>query len=179
MTQDPARSIPAQTLNIFSPRKPVDKNVLIFIHGGSWRSGDKKLYSFFGNRMARKGVVTVVIGYPLSPVGDYNDMAYASAISVKWVYENIERFGGDPDKIFISGHSAGGHLAALISVRGQYLDSVGMKSSIKGAILIDCCRTRYVRIFDGGEKTRRAFVFENIYTESKGMEKSFSPISFA
>lgn len=137
MASDPSRSIPAQTLNIFSPGKTVDKNVLIFIHGGSWRSGDKKLYSFFGSRMARKGVVAVIINYPLNPVGNYNDMAYASAMSVKWVYDNIERFGGDPEKIFVSGHSAGGHLAALISVRDQYMDSAGMKSPVKGAILID------------------------------------------
>lgn len=137
MKTDSARSIPPQTLNIFSPRKPVDKNVLIFIHGGSWRSGDKNLYTFFGSRMARKGVVTVIINYPLNPVGDFNDMAYASATSVKWVYENIDQFGGDRNKIFVSGHSAGGHLAALISLRDQYLDSVGIKSPIKGAILID------------------------------------------
>lgn len=137
MEKTSIRAIPAQKLNIFSPRKPTDKNVLIFIHGGSWRSGDKKLYSFFGNRMARKGVVTVIINYPLNPIGDYNDMAYASAMSVKWVYDNIERFGGDRNKIFVSGHSAGGHLAALISIRDQYVDSVGIKSPIKGAILID------------------------------------------
>lgn len=137
MKTDSTRSIPPQTLSIFSPRKPVDKNVFIFIHGGSWRSGDKKLYSFFGSRMARKGVVTVIINYPLNAVGDFNDMAYASATSVKWVYENIDQFGGDRNKIFISGHSAGGHLASLISVRDEYLDSVGIKSPIKGAILID------------------------------------------
>ena len=108
MKTDSTRSIPSQMLTVFSPKKPVDKNVLIFIHGGSWRSGNKNLYSFFGSRMARKGVVTVIINYPLSPVGDFNDMAYASATSVKWVYENIDRFGGDRNKIFISGHSAGG-----------------------------------------------------------------------
>ena len=137
MKTDSTRSIPSQMLTVFSPKKPVDKNVLIFIHGGSWRSGNKNLYSFFGSRMARKGVVTVIINYPLSPVGNFNNMAYASATSVKWVYENIDRFGGDRNKIFISGHSAGGHLAALISVRDEYLDSVGIKSPIKGAILID------------------------------------------
>jgi acetyl esterase/lipase len=137
METDSARSIPKQTLNIFSPRKPVDKNVLIFIHGGSWRSGNKNLYSFFGSRMARKGAVTVIISYPLSPTADYNQMAHASAMSVKWVHENITRFGGDPDKIFVSGHSAGGHLATLISVQDEYMDTVGLTNPIKGAILID------------------------------------------
>ena len=137
MPTDSMRSIPPQTLNVFSPRRPVDKNVLIFIHGGSWRSGDKKLYNFFGSRMARKGIVTVNISYPLNPTGDYNDMAMATAQAVKWVHGNIDRFGGDPHKIFISGHSAGGHLAALVSIRNEYLDSVGVKNAIKGVVLID------------------------------------------
>lgn len=137
MDRDEARELPPQTLNVFSPRKSAGKNVLIFIHGGSWRSGDKKLYSFFGTRMARKGVVTVVIGYPLNPIGDYNDMAHATAMSVKWSQDNIHRFGGDPNRIFISGHSAGGHLASLVSIRKQYLDSVGARNAIRGAILID------------------------------------------
>ncbi len=137
MERDEARSLPPQSLNVFSPRKTADGSVLIFIHGGSWRSGDKKLYNFLGSRMARKGIVTVVIGYPLNPSGDFNDMANASARSVKWVQDNIHRFGGDPSRVFLSGHSAGGHLAALISVRDEYLDSAGVNIPIKGAILID------------------------------------------
>jgi acetyl esterase/lipase len=138
LTQDLTRSGSQQKLNIFSPKKRASpRSVLVFIHGGSWRSGNKNLYSFFGNRLARKGVVSVIISYPLSPEADYNDMARACARAVKWVSENIKPYGGDPDKIFISGHSAGGHLAALISVRDEYFDSLDIKSPIKGAILID------------------------------------------
>jgi acetyl esterase/lipase len=138
MKQDMVRSIPAQELNIFAPRKPKDlKDVFIFIHGGSWKSGNKNFYSFLGNRMARKGVVTVIINYPLNNVATYNEMAIASAKAVNWVHENIKTYGGNPDKIFISGHSAGGHLAALISIREEYFDSIGIKSPLKGTILID------------------------------------------
>ena len=130
--------IPEQELNIFTPRKPKNqKDVFIFIHGGAWRSGKKSLYSFFGNRMARKDVVMVIIDYPLSPVGDYRDMAIASAQSVQWVKNNISKYGGNPEKIFISGHSAGGHLASLISIRNSYFDSLGIANPIKGTILID------------------------------------------
>jgi acetyl esterase/lipase len=64
-------------------------------------------------------------------------MASSAALSVKWVYENISKYNGDPDRIFISGHSAGGHLAALISIRGKYFDSLMMPNPIKGIILID------------------------------------------
>ena len=127
-----------QELNIFAPKKrsgPCD--VLIFIHGGSWNSGKKSTYNFYGSRMARKGVVVVIIDYPLSPQANYNDMATAAAKSIRWVYQNIGRYGGNPEKIFVSGHSAGGHLAALIAIRHEYFDSLGIKNPIKGAVLID------------------------------------------
>lgn len=129
---------PAQQLTVFAPRKHGKQNdVLIFIHGGNWNSGKKSLYGFLGRRLARKGIVAVVIDYPLSPQAQYNDMAMAAARSVQWVQKNIERYGGDPSNIFVSGHSAGGHLAALISVRNNYFDTLSMKNPIRGAILID------------------------------------------
>jgi acetyl esterase/lipase len=135
---DSARSIPVQKLNVFRPRKPkTPREVLVFIHGGSWRSGKKSLYSFLGNRFARKGIVCVIISYPLTPIGDFNDMAISSARAVKWVHNNIKTYGGDANKIFLSGHSAGGHLAALIAIREEYFDSVAMENPVKGVVLID------------------------------------------
>ena len=125
-------------LSVFAPGKRADLNeVLIFIHGGSWNSGKKSLYNFFGSRMARKNVVVVTIDYPLSPKANYHQMAVAVVKAVEWVKKNIETFGGNPERIFISGHSAGGHLAALVTLRNQYFDSLGMSSPIKGIILID------------------------------------------
>jgi len=129
----------SQQLNLFTPHRQAGnlKEVFVFIHGGSWNSGKKSLYSFLGSRMARKGVVAVIISYPLSPGANYNQMAKASASAVKWVKENIQEYGGNPDRIFVSGHSAGGHLAALITVRSAYFDTLGVENPIKGAILID------------------------------------------
>ena len=122
----------AQELNVFAPRKhAVLKDVFVFIYGGTWNSGKKSLYSFLGNRMARKDVVTVVIDYPKSPQANYDEMATDAAKAIKWVKENITRYGGNPDKIFVSGHSAGGHLAALISVRDDYFKKFGIPNPIK------------------------------------------------
>ncbi|RDC65696.1 alpha/beta hydrolase [Adhaeribacter pallidiroseus] len=128
-----------QHLNVFAPRRQGKnlKKVLIFMHGGSWNSGKKATYNFLGNRLARKNVVAVIIDYPLSPKANYAQMATAAASAVKWTKENIKNYGGDPHNIFVAGHSAGGHLAALITVRHQYLDSLGLENSIKGTILID------------------------------------------
>jgi acetyl esterase/lipase len=135
---DLSRNIQEEKLNVFAPRRgKTDKNVFVFIHGGGWHSGKKSLYNFFGNRMARKEVVVVVIDYPLAPGARYNQMAAASARAVQWVKNNIKKYGGDPEKIFIAGHSAGGHLAALITVENKYFDSLQIPSPIKGTILID------------------------------------------
>ena len=135
---DNIASKPAQTLNIFAPKKTADfKDVLVFVYGGSWNSGRKELYSFFGNRWARKDVVTVIVDYPKSPKAGYDEMAIDVAKAVKWVKENIKNYGGNPDKIFISGHSAGGHLAALVAIKKEYFSRVGIVNPLKGIILID------------------------------------------
>ncbi|WKV11378.1 alpha/beta hydrolase [Marivirga harenae] len=132
------QNLPEKQLNIFSPKKAAEaKAVFIFVHGGSWNSGKKDLYDFFGKRLARKGIVAVNIDYPLSPEYIISDMTIAVAKSVKWVKENIEDYGGDPNQIYISGHSAGGHLAALISVKDDYFQELEIENPIKGAILID------------------------------------------
>jgi acetyl esterase/lipase len=128
----------AQELNVFRPRRvkePVP--VFVFIHGGDWNSGTKKLYNFLGSRMARKGIMTVVIDYPLSPYAGYRGMARASARATAWVKENASRYGGDSSQIYVGGHSAGGHLAALIGLDNSYFDSLGMANPIKGIVLID------------------------------------------
>ena len=135
---DTVNHIAVQKLNVFAPRNTNSlKEVLVFIYGGNWNSGKKWIYSYLGSRMARKDVVMVILDYPKSPKANYDMMATDAAKAVQWVKENIERYGGDPNKIFISGHSAGGHLASLITVRNDYFTALGIKNPIKGAILID------------------------------------------
>lgn len=113
------------------------KDVIVFIHGGSWNSGSKNTYWFLGNNFARKNKVAVIINYPLSPKAQYKEMAYASAKAIAWVKINIAKYGGNPNKIFLMGHSAGAHLAALINQDPQYFAAVNIENPIKGVILND------------------------------------------
>ena len=127
-----------QELNVFAPSaKNKLKPVFIFVHGGNWNSGNKRLYSYFGSRIARKGIVAVIPDYPKSSKAGYNEMAGNIAAAVKWVKENINAYGGDSNRIFISGHSAGGHLAALVSIKEDYFKKVQIANPVKGIILID------------------------------------------
>jgi acetyl esterase/lipase len=125
-------------LDVFSPKnKQKTKAVLVFIHGGNWNAGKKETYSFFGKGMARKNIVTVVIDYRLSPLATYDGMTSDAANAIAWVQKNIAQYGGDSSKIYVSGHSAGGHLAALVATDTTYFSALKMRNPLKGSILID------------------------------------------
>jgi len=169
-------AIPDQQLNIFEPKKPKSpKDVLIFIHGGNWNSGKKSQYSFIGRNWTKKDIVYVIIDYPLSPTATFKEMAEYSAKSVKWVKENIQNYGGDPDRIFISGHSAGGHLAALISIDDHYFQKLGIANPIKGLILIDAAGLdMYGYLLE--EKLSKDNTYLKTFTTDKKMWKEASPL---
>jgi acetyl esterase/lipase len=124
-------------LDVYSRRMNSSKNVIIFIHGGNWDSGSKWQYDFLGKRFARKGATGVIIGYPLSPSANNREQVAAAAYAVKWVQDNIERYGGDPRRVFISGHSAGGQIAAVLAADALWLKSAGALYPLNGAVLID------------------------------------------
>ena len=124
------------TLNVFSPRNSKYENtpVLVFVHGGNWNSGDKKTYNFLGRNFAKKGITTVIVGYTLSPAANFDTMANQVGQAVMWTKNNIANYKGDPNKIFLTGHSAGGHLIALVGTSYKYVTE---KNLIKGIILND------------------------------------------
>ena len=125
-------------LDVYTPKKAVAASpVLVFIHGGRWNSGKKSQYKFFGRRLASKGVVTVVPDYRLSPRTEYHGATSDVAKALKWTKEHIAEYGGDNNQIFVAGHSAGGHLAALVSVDNVYFDSLNISNPLSGTILID------------------------------------------
>lgn len=122
-------------LDVYYPENIQEKkDVIIYFHGGSWKSGKKDTYKFLGKRFAKKDFVIVIANYRLSPEVKYEAMADDGATAVNWVYDNIAEFGGDKNKITVSGHSAGGHLAAVISMSSAYQD---VQSKIQKTILID------------------------------------------
>lgn len=136
--QAASATLPEQELNVFAPRRarpPLP--VLVFAHGGNWRSGRKELYSWLGSRLARKGVVAVIIDYPLSPAASYRDMAAATARALRWVELQIAAHGGDPGRVFIAGHSSGGHLAALAGTDTSWTHRAGVTKPPRGLVLID------------------------------------------
>jgi arylformamidase len=101
-----------ETLDIFraaSARGPL----FVFIHGGYWRALDKRDVSFIAEPFVAAGIGVVTINYDLTPKVEVEEIVAQSRRALRWVDQHLDRLGGDPDQVFVGGHSAGGHLAAM------------------------------------------------------------------
>jgi acetyl esterase/lipase len=111
--------------------------VIIFFYGGSWVGGSRGGYAFAGSAYAGQGFVTVVPDYRLVPTVRFPAFVNDGALAVKWTRDNIGRFGGDPDRIALAGHSAGSYNAAMLALDSHFLRDVGVRpDTIKGAALL-------------------------------------------
>lgn len=106
----------AETLDIFPTEgsSPTAAPVQVFFHGGYWFSRDIKDFSFLAKTVAPSGAVLVLVNYALLPAVEMDELVRQCRASLAWVYGNIASYGGDRNRIFISGHSAGGHIAAMM-----------------------------------------------------------------
>ena len=118
---------PRQKLDIWVPIAPSDKprDVVVFFYGGSWNSGDRALYGFAGRALAERGYIVVIPDYRLVPEVRYPGFVEDGAAAVTWVQREIARFGGNPNRIHLTGHSAGAHIAALLTLDADWLRHSG------------------------------------------------------
>jgi acetyl esterase/lipase len=124
-------------LDLYLPKDQKNFPVLVFVHGGSWRSGDRSSYPALGNRFAKLGIAVAVPSYRLMPKNPHPAQIEDVAAAFAWVYKNIARYGGDSGRIYIAGHSAGGHLVALLALDDTYLKKYDVPmSAIRGVASI-------------------------------------------
>jgi acetyl esterase/lipase len=122
-------------LDIYTPDKATNAPVIVSIHGGGLRQGDKSGQTFVGQRFASAGHVTVVVNHRLSPGVMHPAHIEDIAAAVAWVKRNIAQHGGDPGKLFVIGHSAGAYLAALLVLDPKYLAVHGLTPrDIRGVV---------------------------------------------
>jgi arylformamidase len=105
---------PGEALDLFLPQGEGPAPVHVFVHGGYWRSLGKADFSFVARAFQPAGVLVAVIDYALIPTVDMDELVRQVRASVAWLYRNAAAFGGDPERITASGHSAGGHLVAML-----------------------------------------------------------------
>lgn len=129
-------SSPGETLDIFPSRKG-DGSVLMFIHGGYWRSLDKRDFSFLAPAWVDAGVSLVVVNYDLCPAVSLERIVQQMLAASVWLYRNAEAYGMDEDRLYVSGHSAGGHLTAMmLAALWPVIDASLPKNLYKGGLAV-------------------------------------------
>jgi acetyl esterase/lipase len=127
-----------QTLDVYSPPNAKNLPVVFWIHGGGWQGGDKSDVQIKPEAFLEKGFVFVSTNYRLLPNVDMATIVRDVAKSIHWVHDHISEYGGDPNRLFVMGHSAGAQLAALICTDDRFLKSEGLSLAItKGCVPVD------------------------------------------
>ena len=103
-----------ETLDIFPSNTPGKSPINIFFHGGYWRANHKEQFSYVAYSLHGTGAITVIVNYALVPEVSFDELVRQCRAALAWVWNNADHFGGDREKIFVSGHSAGGHLVAMM-----------------------------------------------------------------
>ena len=114
--------------------KPGGAPVIVFFYGGGWVKGDRQSYGWAARAYASKGFVVVVPDYRKVPQVRFPAFVEDGADAVRWTKDNIARFGGDPSRIAVAGHSAGGHTVAMLTLDPQWLAKAGAPGAIKAAV---------------------------------------------
>jgi arylformamidase len=128
----PYGSSPREILDIYVADKQGGP-VLVYIHGGYWRSGSKEDNCNFVPMFTKRGATVVLVEYDLCPEVTVADIVKQTRSAIAWVYKNIVRYGANPSKVFVAGHSAGGHLTAMALAHDWAKE--GMPADlIKGAV---------------------------------------------
>lgn len=112
-------------LDVYAPRQAKGVPVVVFFHGGRWSFGSKDEYRFVGGALANQGFVAVLPDYRHYPAVRYPAFVEDSALAVRWAHEHAREFGGDPDHLFVMGHSAGAYNAAMLALDEHWLQAVG------------------------------------------------------
>jgi acetyl esterase/lipase len=108
---------------------------LLFFYGGNWQSGSKDYYKALGQSLATAGVIVAIADYRLYPEILYPDFLYDSAAAFRLFHDNIGSYGGDPNRVFLAGHSAGAYNAVMLASDPSYLRAEGLEpSSVNGVI---------------------------------------------
>ncbi len=126
-----------QELDIYSAAKRRKlAPVVVYFYGGGWEEGDKALYPFLASTLVAHGLTVVVPDYRVYPAVRFPTFLEDAALAVRWVREYVARYGGDPERIVLMGHSAGAHIAAMLTFDRQWLARVGLdpRKDLKGMV---------------------------------------------
>lgn len=118
---------PRQRLDVYAPRARAEPApVVVFFYGGRWRKGERAGYRFVAQALTERGYVAVLPDYRLYPEVRFPAFVEDGAAAVAWVRRHIGDYGGDPGRVFLMGHSAGAHIAAMLATDRRFLHAEGL-----------------------------------------------------
>ncbi|WP_245622289.1 alpha/beta hydrolase [Devosia epidermidihirudinis] len=124
---------PRHRLDIYAPeQRGASAPVVFFIYGGGWNRGERSDYQFVGRALAARGFITVIADYRLVPEVQYPAFLEDSASALRWVQDNIAQYGGDTNRLFLAGHSAGAYNATMLALDPSFLRDYGVTMPILG-----------------------------------------------
>lgn len=127
-----------QLLDVYAPAKGSNLPVVVWVHGGGWMRGSKSEVDRKPSAFVEKGFVFVPMNYRFVPAVPMGEIIRDVAKATGWVHKNIKRYGGDPNRLFLMGHSAGAQLAALLCTDSRHLAAEGVPlKSIRGCVPVD------------------------------------------
>lgn len=156
---------PKHKLDLYFPKGKTNVPIFVFIHGGSWASGDRSTYAPIGVMFAKRGFAVAIPSYRLMPKDPHPAQIDDVAAAFAWVAKNIGRYGVvDPNRIYLGGHSAGGHLSSLLALDKSYLNRHGVDPGvIRGvAALSGVYDLRVLPQFGSPEDRRKASPLEYV-----------------
>ena len=126
---------PRQKLDVYAPARAAGRlPVVVFFYGGGWNSGYRGGYAFAARAIAARGFVVVVPDYRLVPAVRFPAFVEDAAAAIRWTVDHVGASGGDPTRIAVAGHSAGAHIALLVTLDRHYLAAAGAPGAIKAAV---------------------------------------------
>jgi len=108
------------------PAKEKDRPIMVYLHGGYWQRGDRAFYGFLAEPFNESRVNVAIVGYPFSPSVSIWDIIDSIRAAILWIWRNAREMGMNPEQIILVGHSAGGHLAAIMQIQGWMALEPGM-----------------------------------------------------
>ena len=165
-------------LDVYMPRKGSKSPVLIWIHGGALAYGDKEYVQAKAEYFTRKGYVFISINYRLSPKVTHPSHVQDVADAILWIRNNAVHYSADGSKIFLMGHSAGAHLAALVCTDDTYIKkSGGDLDIIQGVVLLDGAGYD-IPVLMNDSKSKLKEWYKSAFGDSKNAWEQASPVSY-